>query len=435
MYAVTQVLRSDFPRSWQEAVALIQEIALALGDLSTVPAPEDLFLDEDGNIQIGFASEADEHPVTSLANMLLAALEGVEAPPQLRSLAVDNAKTPPAHTTVAGFTRALAFYERPDRRSDMRAIVTRLSAQRLPPDTEEELERLRERLAPPRPEREPEEQAEQPTPVQTSRTTVDIAAIMASIVDRLPNRQVMLAAAIVIAVVGALAVAALALARTFGGATEVSTAASASTPADSAASPAPSSTSTSTATGARSVTPPPSAAGKPSNNTRTAGTTIVQKTTGSVPVSQAHRTPAAPVSRAAMRPSVAGTTTDHPLPIAPLSGIRSPEGDGTSAGELSAEAVMGHVYSAAEPDVIPARLTRSQLPHEPSPNDETGYFDIIVDERGEVEFVKLLSPTRRYQDRMLVAAAKAWKFSPALLNGTPVKYRLQIPIILHDVAR
>jgi hypothetical protein len=93
------------------------------------------------------------------------------------------------------------------------------------------------------------------------------------------------------------------------------------------------------------------------------------------------------------------------------------------------------VYSAAEPDVVPARLTRSQLPHEPSPNDETGYFDIVVDERGDVEFIKLLSPTRRYQDRMLVAAAKAWKFSPALLNGTPVKYRLQIPIILHDVAR
>jgi len=99
------------------------------------------------------------------------------------------------------------------------------------------------------------------------------------------------------------------------------------------------------------------------------------------------------------------------------------------------EPLAGHVYSAGEPDVTPARLTRAQLPQEPSPNSETGYFDMVIDERGEVESVKLLSPTRRYQDRMLVAAAKAWKFTPALLNGTPVKYRLQIPIILHDVAR
>jgi hypothetical protein len=99
------------------------------------------------------------------------------------------------------------------------------------------------------------------------------------------------------------------------------------------------------------------------------------------------------------------------------------------------EPVHGHVYSAAEPSVTPARLTRSQLPREPAATADTGYFDIIVDERGDVEFVKLLSPTRRYQDRILVAAAKAWKFEPALLNGTPVKYRILIPIILPDIAR
>jgi hypothetical protein len=75
------------------------------------------------------------------------------------------------------------------------------------------------------------------------------------------------------------------------------------------------------------------------------------------------------------------------------------------------------------------------LPQQPAPGVDTGYFDIIVDEKGDVEFVKLHSPMHRYQDRMLVAAAKAWKFRPALLNGTPVKYRLQISIILPDLAR
>jgi hypothetical protein len=103
--------------------------------------------------------------------------------------------------------------------------------------------------------------------------------------------------------------------------------------------------------------------------------------------------------------------------------------------EAPAKPIVGHVYSAAEPTVTPARLTRSQLPREPAATEETGYFDLIVNEKGDVEFVKLLSPTQRYYDRILVAAAKAWKFTPALLNGTPVKYRLLIPIILSDIPR
>jgi len=46
-----------------------------------------------------------------------------------------------------------------------------------------------------------------------------------------------------------------------------------------------------------------------------------------------------------------------------------------------------------------------------------------------VDEVRLISPTRRYYDRMMVAAAKAWVFQPARLNGRPVKYRTRIPII------
>jgi hypothetical protein len=86
----------------------------------------------------------------------------------------------------------------------------------------------------------------------------------------------------------------------------------------------------------------------------------------------------------------------------------------------------------AEPEVRPATLVRSQLPKEPLAGADTGYFDIVVDQAGDVELVKLSSPAHRYEDRMLVAAAKAWKFKPALLHGEPVRYRLRIPIILQD---
>jgi TonB family protein len=88
------------------------------------------------------------------------------------------------------------------------------------------------------------------------------------------------------------------------------------------------------------------------------------------------------------------------------------------------------VYSPADTAVEPPRLIRPQMPKEPAPGQDTGYFDIVVNEGGTVEQVKLISPRKRYHDRMLVAAAKAWKFRPATLNGYAVKYRIRIPIIL-----
>jgi hypothetical protein len=47
-----------------------------------------------------------------------------------------------------------------------------------------------------------------------------------------------------------------------------------------------------------------------------------------------------------------------------------------------------------------------------------------------VEQVRLISTSNRFQDRMIVSAAKAWQFEPAMKNGQPVRYRTQIRITL-----
>jgi hypothetical protein len=92
----------------------------------------------------------------------------------------------------------------------------------------------------------------------------------------------------------------------------------------------------------------------------------------------------------------------------------------------------GGIYSSTDTDVTPPTLIRPQLPSQPAPGETTGYFEILVNERGAVEQVKLVSPTGHYHDRMLVPAAKAWRFRPATLNGRPVKYRTLIPITIPE---
>jgi hypothetical protein len=463
MYALDQVLRPDFSRSWYEAVALVQEVARALGDLTTVPTAEDLYLEEDGTIAIGFASEVSQHPVTALAALLVQLLEGVAAPPQLCSLAADNAKTPPAHESLAGFTRALAFYERPDRQSDVRAVVTRLASRRAASDAEHELERLRQRIA----SDGEVEAAKKPTP----RKRLDF-----------PVHQSVIAAGILVAVLGTVAVARMAGGRSVGGDSDAA-AAALPTEAVGAVSPTPAVTSrqkknrveagpvgtkASPAGTARAEkesllrpsSPKPALTAGPTQREAavqakppapiaraTAGSRAisggaahfaVKEKTGSTPrvapTSGRTRASVAPASAASVVPAPGASVVPPPKSASAASVGPAPK-SASGASVVPAFRPASYVYSAAEPEVMPARLTRTQLPQQPAPGVDTGYFDIVVDEKGDVEFVKLHSPMHRYQDRMLVAAAKAWKFRPALLNGTPVKYRLQIPIILPDLAR
>jgi hypothetical protein len=45
-----------------------------------------------------------------------------------------------------------------------------------------------------------------------------------------------------------------------------------------------------------------------------------------------------------------------------------------------------------------------------------------------VAHVKLLSTSNRYQERMLLSAAKSWRFQPATKNGRPVRFRARVRI-------
>jgi len=87
-------------------------------------------------------------------------------------------------------------------------------------------------------------------------------------------------------------------------------------------------------------------------------------------------------------------------------------------------------FTDADTDVVPPMLVYPQLPSEAetAPPASAPHFELLVNDRGEVEQVRLRATDARLQDRMMVSAAKAWRFRPAMKDGNPVRYRVRVPI-------
>jgi hypothetical protein len=416
MKSIADVLALTPGPSWHESIAIVQEIAATLQPGQPLPGPEDLLLEADGTITFGFAGESARPQVADLASLLKSLLEKTDAPKALRELADENARDEPAHATIASFTKALAFYERPNRRGDLQALGGRLEGRSQAMQAERSFAELRERVA---------RKSEEESPVQA-------APVAAKPSDRARNiaraRAMAIAAAVVLA---AGAVSAMTVLRGWNRESPHGTlqAASAAAPlADDSAVKA-----TDAAPGTEHAV---STGSRIADHHRPVGT------------SAATRDVARPSNQSAVRPRRSpsdspglariGLKPVHPLPeprpAAPASVARSASASdtGSSARAIDVPTVRTEapVYSPANGDVTPPVWIRRQLPTEPSPDSRTGYFEIVIDTNGDVESVRLDSPTRRYEERMLVAAAKAWKFRPALLDGQPVRYQMRVPITL-----
>jgi TonB family protein len=110
--------------------------------------------------------------------------------------------------------------------------------------------------------------------------------------------------------------------------------------------------------------------------------------------------------------------------------LAPPPADSVNRSERGAAPVDRHIYSAADEGVEPPSMVRRQMPSQPKRDSEIGdsWIEVVVDERGQVAQVRLLSSNLSLNDRMIVAAAKAWQFQPALKDGIPVKYVLRLPV-------
>jgi hypothetical protein len=112
-------------------------------------------------------------------------------------------------------------------------------------------------------------------------------------------------------------------------------------------------------------------------------------------------------------------------------------GDVTDLMALAASARTleeSRIYTKADRDVTPPRPIGRQLSAASLSGRSplTGRLELVVGRTGEVETVKLDTPFNGYHDRMIVSAAKAWHYRPALKKGQPVRYSMVMSITLPD---
>ena len=93
---------------------------------------------------------------------------------------------------------------------------------------------------------------------------------------------------------------------------------------------------------------------------------------------------------------------------------------------LSENAPDVTVYSAESVGVSPPVGVNLQLPRQLPPEfdrNQLGKMELLIALDGNVESAKLVKAPRNVHDSMLLSAAKAWQFRPAMKDGNPVRYR------------
>ena len=384
---------------WFEAVALSRAVSDRVTqqyDGQSVPDLHQIELGGDGQVMISSAVETRE-PVRRLGQLLQALLTQSEPPVQLR-LMVGQATAPePSFGTVQDFSDALGYFERPDRIGVLRRLYARAS---LATEVPAAMMPTVDTMAPLR--------SEEPAPTRQA------AAIP---VDK---RQAALVATVLIAIaaagwtyiklgtsaraenVSALAVRA---SDALGGAVVSGLSKASETvglgrlaPADPAGSvpptplPVPPLAASASKAGSRA-----SSRGKPNE----AGPLLV------------FDLDTAPVL-------IAGAAPISPVPPLPADGA---EPDG----------IDERIYSSSDPTVTAPVGVRPQLPRV-LPSDisknQLSQIELIIGPDGTVESVRLFGPRTGVREGMLLSAAKAWTFQPAMKDGKPVSYRKFVWLVL-----
>jgi periplasmic protein TonB len=423
---------------WHEAVAVaaalaaqIVEDSAAAGHATACPHPDDVVLRSSGSLGVTGPRHVGATPAQGIALVLAQLLESAPCPAELRQLVESFADvaTEPAADGPAAFLARLAFFERPGRTEVLAALATRAERAVEGAVRTAALDALTERAR---------QAADDPAPrglaallaggpSAGSAGTVarpagpDSAALEGSPAPASATRWLAPAGLALLAFVVAASAASWWLAPA---APAVGTREEEDLPIE--------------GSGGAPRTRPSGSNAPPAR--RSAGDPVEPTHPPSRPAaatdSEPAPTPLAPNSAAASGSAAPiGSTPRRPKPaldviVAERDGRVVPPGVAASG---PAKATPGRVFTEADTQVTPALLIRPHLPAQPPPDvpeEQIGTLEVVVTESGTVEHVHLISPANRFQERMLVAAAKTWQFQPAMRDGRPVRYRKRIRVTL-----
>jgi len=90
------------------------------------------------------------------------------------------------------------------------------------------------------------------------------------------------------------------------------------------------------------------------------------------------------------------------------------------------------VFTSDEEGIVPPTAIRQEVPRVPvqinSQTRDRGMLELTIDEQGRVIQAKLRMSLHPIYDSQLLAAARDWRYQPAMFQGRPVKFRKIIQI-------
>ena len=83
------------------------------------------------------------------------------------------------------------------------------------------------------------------------------------------------------------------------------------------------------------------------------------------------------------------------------------------------------VYTADDRTVVPPQVVNQTLPgfRGVTPVERIGRIEVVIDETGAVESAVMTMSVNATYDKTAVAAARTWRYVPAKVDGTPVKFK------------
>ena len=394
---------------WHEAVAIVQETSRLVLQSPHQSANElssaDVRIDSAGSVLVPRGGVQDGPSAVSQLGALLRDLLPDMMPVPLR-LAISQAmSSPPHYASIRSFSEALSYFERPDRSAIIRGVYERWegnAGSRTPAQPRHD------------PARKGQSPAEEPPRQQRPAQTAPRAA----------RRWLVVAGSV-------------ALAMTFGVVAALWAPRSDNQTVDGvAASSAPNSDGSSDAAAANPAAP---GVARPA-------------TTSRAPAPPAATAPDAdpqtPIQRAQLESAVVLQPTAAPSLRSPAStdpvslDVRQPLGSQPSSvsSQMAPSITLvelaqdSRIYSSLDTDVAapvaayPQSPTVSTVFHD----DEMLTFDLVIDESGKVESVKLRRAPSSIRSALMLtmsmSVAKAWRFQPATRNGRSVKYRQAISV-------